>query len=78
MCDCIAKFDEKLAEHNAALVTTLFAQPARVCIETYKIDEKKRGFRPPKAMASFCPFCGESYSKPTEATDALKLAGVVL
>ena len=67
MCTCVSDFNAKLAEHNAALVTTMFGKPERVCIETYKVDPKKRGSRPPKALASFCPFCGEKYA--THATE---------
>jgi hypothetical protein len=63
MCDCINQMNEKLAAHNAALVTTMFGQPERVCVETYKVDSKVRGFRPPKVLASYCPFCGEHKSR---------------
>ncbi len=57
-CDCVAKFNERLKEHNCALVTTLFGTPKPV-IETYKLDSKRRG-KAPAVLASFCPFCGVS------------------
>lgn len=60
-CDCISDCNNKLAEHNACLVTTLFAKPERVAMETVKIDAKKRG-KPPYMVAMFCPFCGERYA----------------
>lgn len=59
-CNCIEKVDAKLAEHNVALVTSLFGEP-KCAVEVYKVDAKKRG-KPPVMMASYCPFCGESYA----------------
>lgn len=61
-CACISDVNNKLAEHNAGLVTTLFAAPKRVVIGTNKVDSKKRG-KPPYMLATFCPFCGEKYVK---------------
>jgi hypothetical protein len=67
MCNCNSELNAKLAEHNAAIVTTMFSTPTRVCIETYKVDDKKRGFRPPpKVLASYCPFCGGHYGPEAE------------
>lgn len=63
MCDCIAKMNERLREHNGVLVTTLFGTPKAV-IGTEKLDSKKRQ-RPPVTIASFCPYCGEEYAKAT-------------
>lgn len=69
-CSCVAMFNAKLADYNAALVTTMFHTPERVCIETYKLDAKKRGSRPPKILASFCPFCGQDYAQAKASSHA--------
>lgn len=62
-CDCITATDKLLAEHNATIVATLglFGAPSRVAIECEKRDPKKRG-KPPRLIATFCPFCGEKYA----------------
>lgn len=59
-CSCVAEINAKLAEHNAEIVCTIFGKPPRAVIETIKRDPKKRG-KPPKVLASFCPFCGGDY-----------------
>lgn len=61
-CDCVTATDKMLVEHNATVVTTLglFGAPRRVSLEVEKLDSKKRG-RPPRLIASYCPFCGEKY-----------------
>lgn len=63
MCDCIQQTNEMLKEHNIRLVSTMFAKPEVVVIQTEKIDSKKRG-RPPVMLASYCPFCGEKHNGP--------------
>ena len=60
-CDCIETVNKGLREKNATLLFTLFGKPNRVVIETAKIESKVRG-KPPAMIASFCPFCGESYA----------------
>lgn len=63
MCDCIKTTNELLAkEHNGELVVTLFGNPQRTSIEVQKLDSKKR-VKPPRLIASYCPFCGEKYVK---------------
>lgn len=61
-CECIKSMDAMLLEHNARVVCTLglFGTPQKVSLEVEKADEKKRG-RPPRLIASFCPFCGTKY-----------------
>lgn len=60
MCDCIQTMNARLRdEHNGVLITTLFGNP-RAVIGTEKLDSKRRG-KPPVAIASFCPFCGDRY-----------------
>lgn len=59
-CTCIKDLNEKLAEHNAVLVTTILGMPSVAVIGTVKLDSKKRG-KPPVMLASFCPFCGAAY-----------------
>ena len=66
MCDCIANASNMLREHNASLMTTMLSKPERVVLETFKIDTRKRG-KPPRMVATCCPFCGERY-EPEPAT----------
>ncbi len=61
-CDCVSAMNERLAEHNAALVTTLFGEP-KCAISTTKLRDV-RSKRPPIVMASYCPFCGTKYGLP--------------
>lgn len=70
-CDCVQRFDERLREHNTTLVSTLFGKPPRVLIQTCKLHEKVRG-KPVSVIASFCPFCGQSYSREMPADGATK------
>ena len=58
---CFPQIDKKLEEQNARLSFNLL-NPNHIFIETEKIDAKKRG-KPPKMIASYCPFCGEKLSK---------------
>jgi hypothetical protein len=64
-CDCIKQVNADLAQHNCAIVTTLFGKP-RAFVETYVI-KPKRGFRAPKMRASYCPFCGAKYPESGDA-----------
>lgn len=61
MCNCIAEMNGKLAEHNGGIVCTMFGKPPRAAIEVYQLETGRGKKRPPKAIASFCPFCGEKY-----------------
>jgi hypothetical protein len=64
MCECVNKFNEKLASHNGRIAMALTMSKdlsemrARLLVQTEKIDKSKR--KPiPAVMASYCPFCGE-------------------
>lgn len=64
MCNCIELVNKELAERNANTeihVPFTLSKITRVCVETEKIDDKKRG-KPMKVFASFCPFCGKEYA----------------
>lgn len=71
MCDCLATTDKMLAEHNATVVATLglFGAPSRATIELEKRDPKKRG-KPPRLIATYCPFCGEAYRQAERIAEA--------
>lgn len=65
MCDCIAKLDTKLKDHNGKIALAILlpaeggnALRSRVLVQTAKLDSKKRK-AVPAVMASYCPFCGE-------------------
>lgn len=63
---CNADIDAKLEPLNGKLARGFFVDdgkldPTPVFIEVVKIQS--RGKRPPKVMATFCPFCGRSLSK---------------
>ena len=63
MCDCIAKMNEKLQDHNckvtrAVQITDALGLVARTVVQTEKLDRTKRK-KPPVVMATYCPFCGE-------------------
>ena len=65
MCNCIAKTNEALAEHNAELVINLL-DDSYAFVAVTKKDPKKRG-KIPYLAAGYCPFCGEKYA-PRETT----------
>lgn len=67
-CACISEMNAMLAKHNGALVTTLFGNPERTCVEVYQLKTGRGTKKPPKALASFCPFCGQKYE--AEAVEA--------
>jgi hypothetical protein len=62
-CPCVKLVNEKLAEFNTKLSQCLtfsmsdMTAASDLCIETEKIDTKKRG--PAKTVTpAYCPFCG--------------------
>lgn len=71
-CNCIDLTNEALRPHNTHL--GLAFQISRntggisttIGIET-ELIEKKRGAKPMRILASFCPFCGTAYAR-EEAT----------
>lgn len=63
MCDCMKGFNAVLAEKNGRIVKTLYRR-GRVLFAAPTILVEKiepRGKRPPMALPSYCPFCGEKY-----------------
>jgi hypothetical protein len=69
-CKCLEQVNAELAKHNTTLdlAASLDRENLTFCMDnliiaTRKIDTKQRG--PTKTMiASFCPFCGKSCTKP--------------
>ncbi|WP_371346504.1 hypothetical protein [Ancylobacter sp. IITR112] len=59
MCSCTAEINALLARHNTAIVANPVG-PARACVSTHPLRVGER-FEPPALMATYCPFCGESY-----------------
>lgn len=59
MCSCIAEINAVLMRHNTAIVANPVG-PARASIATCQLDAGKTT-TPPMLMATYCPFCGESY-----------------
>lgn len=59
MCDCIAKTNVFLAEHNSRITIPIFG-PKLPFVMTEKVDAKKRG-KLAFMFASHCPFCGEKF-----------------
>jgi hypothetical protein len=70
MCECRAKFDEKLAASNCRLASVFQVTKdndlqLRYAVATEKIDKTKRK-EMPTVIASFCPFCGERLYPPPQ------------
>ena len=66
MCTCITKINEKLAEHNTQISTSLTVSRDLTTmgiglqVPTHKIDSKRR--KPAMTLlATFCPFCGKKW-----------------
>jgi hypothetical protein len=59
-CNCVAKFEAKLAEQNTrlALVVLEAEKTPRPLIQTERIRILRDGKRPVEVFATFCPFCG--------------------
>jgi len=64
MCNCVSLTNAALAEHNTELGTvTIMSEQRwsrRIGITT-DIVEKKRGAKPVRIVATFCPLCGGPY-----------------
>jgi hypothetical protein len=62
-CECITLMDEKLAERNTRLLTTIvFGKPQgylAVTLASEKIAPRNRD--KVTALPTFCPFCGVRY-----------------
>jgi hypothetical protein len=71
-CDCIATVNEKLAEMNLALDTSIVlgkdmaTADGFLTISTHWKDSSKkvRGKKPTTIIVTFCPFCGTRATKP--------------
>lgn len=67
MCECINVLNRKLAEMpgnntEISVFMMLDNSPTRVMLRTQKRDDSLR-VKPLNVMPSYCPFCGEEYSK---------------
>lgn len=63
-CSCFTRINADLAKHGCQLEFNMLADPPRTLVATYvPPGMKKRGQRPPKVEATFCPFCGTKYPK---------------
>lgn len=68
MCNCIARVNKHLAEHNTALqqVSMLNFKSGRcrqsLVIATQKLRRTDKG-KPKIALPTFCPFCGKAIQK---------------
>jgi hypothetical protein len=57
-CNCFAEVNDKLAPENGEIETNLVGTPgAVILISVVKKDAKARK-KPPRLIASYCPFCG--------------------
>lgn len=65
-CNCIDLTDAALAEHNTELGTvTIMSEQRwsrRIGITTTVLT-KRRGAKPVRIVAKFCPLCGRSYDE---------------
>lgn len=68
LCDCIAKVNKLLSEHNTAIdmtdtinMKTGKFEP-RMTVPTARIDTKNRK-GPMRVFATYCPMCGEKYQE---------------
>ena len=70
MCNCISEINEELIskDRNTKIKTPLLlnsdmsSQGSRAQIVTEKINTKSKK-KPVAVFASYCPFCGESYTE---------------
>lgn len=64
MCNCDKKLDEKLAPLNGRLVRGFVMAPGKLELSPVFITVEKlipRGKKPPRVVASYCPFCGAKF-----------------
>jgi hypothetical protein len=70
MCDCIDQMNAELAKKNTQLNVVFSMTTGKtlgVAVDVGPI-EKKRNYRRPLIIATFCPFCGERYA-PAESDE---------
>lgn len=66
MCECITQMQGQLKEYNTQLAVTYSLGAQSRTYPTIKVEQIETGRGKPKAMAvipTYCPFCGEEYSK---------------
>ena len=66
MCNCIDMTDAALAEHNSELgVVHIMSESSwsRSIAITTNVIEKRRGAKPVRIVAQFCPLCGVAYDE---------------
>jgi hypothetical protein len=67
-CECVENVNEKMAEagQNQRIAASFGLREghfvARAVIETERVDSKRRN-RPPRLVATYCPFCGQEYPR---------------
>ncbi len=74
MCNCKEKVNEELAKHNTVLsenslinMTTGSVQQSLI-LATERLSLNGKRTKVWTVHPSFCPFCGERYQRPQEAT----------
>jgi hypothetical protein len=79
MCECVAKVNAKLAEHNTALeqaiVVSLRGPGMRLSllVQTGRLHSRtpaERRSKVQKVMPSFCPFCGKKIDRTLKSEEA--------
>ncbi len=78
MCECIAKVNTQLAEHNTVLEQAIVVSVAHpgmrssLLIQTARLHTgtpAERRSRVQKVMPSFCPFCGTQIDRTLHQTE---------
>ena len=68
-CNCIDLTNAALSEHNTELGTVHIMHEQgwsrRIAITT-NVVEKRRGAKPVRIVAQYCPLCGEKYDQPAQ------------
>lgn len=66
MCNCITQVNEQLKPHDTEIGVMIMLNPpdVRVELSTYIPygTKVKRGQKPMRLSAAYCPFCGEKYA----------------
>jgi len=74
-CNCIDQTNAALVAHNTELgVVHIMSEPSwsrRIAITT-NVIEKRRGAKPVRIVARFCPLCGVSYGEQQPAAEEVQ------